>query len=108
MSNEPDDLAARLAAFEGASGKKAGVRRPSPVTALLGVLGIAGLGGLAYAALQPEASTPMPTAAPAEFQDQGSGFGDLVPAVLPVRNSMRSWPRKPSHRPLPPMPPSPT
>lgn len=85
MSNEPDDLAARLAAFEGASGKKAGVRRPSPVTALLGVLGIAGLGGLAYAALQPEASTPMPTAAPAEFQDQGSGFGDLVPAVLPVR-----------------------
>jgi type IV secretion system protein VirB10 len=85
MSNEPDDLAARLAALEGASGTRAGARRPSPVTALLGVLGIAGLGGLAYAALQTEASTPMPTAAPAEFQDQGSGFGDLVPAVLPVR-----------------------
>ena len=85
MSNEPDDLAARLAALEGASGKRAGARRPSPVTALLGVLGIAGLGGLAYAAFQPEGSAPMPTAAPAEFQDQGSGFGDLVPAVLPVR-----------------------
>ena len=60
MSNEPDDLAARLAALEGASGKRAGARRPSPVTALLGVLGIAGLGGLAYAAFQPEGSAPMP------------------------------------------------
>ena len=86
MSNEPDDLAARLTALEGATGKKAGDRRRSQVTVLLGVLGVAGLGSLGYAALQSEASDPMPTAAPAEFQDQGSGFGDLTPAVPPVPN----------------------
>ncbi|WP_306043786.1 TrbI/VirB10 family protein [Mameliella sp. MMSF_3455] len=85
MTENTDDLATRLAALEGTTGKKPGGKRPPATAVLLGILGIAGLGGLAYAALLPEASAPMPTAAPAEFQDKGSGFGDLVSVVLPVK-----------------------
>lgn len=85
MTETTDDLATRLAALEGASGKRAGGKRPSATAALLGILGIAGIGGLAYAALLPEAAKPMPTAAPAEFQDKGAGFGDLLPVVAPVK-----------------------
>ena len=82
MSQDTEDLAARLAALEGTTGKKAGRPRPSPMTALLGIGGIAVAGLLAWVALQPAAPVPMPTAAPEEFQTTGSGFGDLAP--MPV------------------------
>ena len=82
MSQDTEDLAARLAALEGTTGKKAGRPRPSPMTALLGIGGIAVVGGLAWAALQPAPPGLMPTAAPEEFQTTGSGFGDLAP--MPV------------------------
>ena len=82
MSTDTEDLAARLAALEGTSGKKAGRARRSPLAAILGVGGIVAIGGLAWAALQPETSAPMKTAAPDEFQTTGSGFGDLAPARL--------------------------
>ena len=82
MSQDTEDLAARLATLEGTTGKKAGRPRPSPMTALLGIGGIAVAGLLAWVALQPAAPVPMPTAAPEEFQTTGSGFGDLTP--MPV------------------------
>ena len=82
MSQDTEDLAARLAALESTTGKKAGRPRPSPMTALLGIGGIAVAGLLAWVALQPAAPVPMPTAAPEEFQTTGSGFGDLTP--MPV------------------------
>ena len=82
MSQDTEDLAARLAALEGTTGKKTGRPRPSPMTALLGIGGIAVAGLLAWVALQPAAPVPMPTAAPEEFQTTGSGFGDLEP--MPV------------------------
>ena len=72
MSQDTEDLAARLAALEGTTGKKAGRPRPSPMTALLGIGGIAVAGLLAWVALQPAAPVPMPTAAPEEFQTTGS------------------------------------
>jgi type IV secretion system protein VirB10 len=53
MSQDTEDLAARLAALEGTSAKKSGRARPSPMAALLGVGGIAAIGGLAWVALQP-------------------------------------------------------
>lgn len=84
MSQDTEDLAARLAALEGTTGKKVGRTRPSPMTALLGIGGIAVVGGLAWLALQPAAPVPMPTAAPEEFQTTGSGFGDLAP--MPVES----------------------
>lgn len=83
MSAETDDLATRLAALEGATGKKT-PRRGAPLAAVLGVAGLATLGGLAYAALGPEAASPMETAAPDEFQGEGSGFGDLAPIAKPA------------------------
>jgi type IV secretion system protein VirB10 len=82
MSQDTEDLATRLAALEGTTGKKAGRSRPSPMTALLGIGGIAVAGLLAWMVLQPAAPVPMPTAAPEEFQTTGSGFGDLAP--MPV------------------------
>ena len=62
MSQDTEDLAARLAALEGTTGKKTGRPRPSPMTALLGIGGIAVAGLLAWVALQPAAPVPMPTA----------------------------------------------
>jgi type IV secretion system protein VirB10 len=82
MSQDTEDLAARLAALEATGDKKRGAARPSPLTAILGVAGIVAAGGLAWAALQPSPEAPLPTAAPEEFQTTGSGFGDLAP--MPV------------------------
>ncbi|KJS44030.1 MAG: conjugal transfer protein [Roseovarius sp. BRH_c41] len=79
MSQDTEDLAARLAALEATGDKKRGAARPSPLTAILGVAGIVAVGGLAWAALQPSPEAPLPTAAPEEFQTAGSGFGDLAP-----------------------------
>ena len=85
MSQDTEDLAARLAALEATGDKKRGVARPSPLGAILGVAGIVAVGGLAWAALQPSPEAPLPTAAPEEFQTTGSGFGDLAP--MPVVES---------------------
>lgn len=85
MSQDTEDLAARLAALEATGDKKRAVTRPSPLTAILGVAGIVAVGGLAWAALQPSPEAPLPTAAPEEFQTTGSGFGDLAP--MPVVES---------------------
>ena len=85
MSQDTEDLAARLAALEATGDKKRGAARPSPLTAILGVAGIVAVGGLAWAALQPSPEAPLPTAAPEEFQTAGSGFGDLAP--MPVVES---------------------
>ena len=82
MSQDTEDLAARLAALEGTTGKKAGRPSPSPMTALLGIGGIAVAGLLAWVALQPAAPDPKPTAAPEEFQTTGSGFGTSTTAAL--------------------------
>lgn len=82
MSQETEDLAARLAALEATGDKKRGTARPSPLAAVLGVAGILAAGGLAWAALQPSPEAPLPTAAPEEFQTAGSGFGDLAPMPL--------------------------
>ncbi|NKX46590.1 TrbI/VirB10 family protein [Roseicyclus persicicus] len=82
MSQDTEDLAARLAALEATGDKKRGTARPSPLAAVLGVAGILAAGGLAWAALQPSPEAPLPTAAPEEFQTAGSGFGDLAP--MPV------------------------
>jgi type IV secretion system protein VirB10 len=82
MSQDTEDLAARLKALEGTTNKKRGAARPSPLTTILGVAGIVAVGGLAWAALQPSPEAPLPTAAPEEFQTAGSGFGDLTP--MPV------------------------
>ena len=82
MSQDTEDLAARLAALEATGDRKRGTARPSPLAAILGVAGIMAAGGLAWAALQPSPETPLPTAAPEEFQTAGSGFGDLAP--MPV------------------------
>lgn len=85
MSQDTEDLAARLAALEATGDKKRGAARPSPIAAILGVAGIVAVGGLAWAVLQPSPEAPMPTAAPEEFQTTGSGFGDLAP--MPVVES---------------------
>ncbi|TDX24755.1 TrbI/VirB10 family protein [Rhodovulum visakhapatnamense] len=82
MSQDTEDLSARLAALEATGDKKRGAARPSPLAAILGVAGIVAVGGLAWAALQPSPEAPLPTAAPEEFQTAGSGFGDLSP--MPV------------------------
>jgi type IV secretion system protein VirB10 len=82
MNQDTEDLAARLAALEATGDKKRGTARPSPLAAILGVAGIVAMGGLAWAALQPSPESPLPTAAPEEFQTAGSGFGDLAP--MPV------------------------
>ena len=82
MSQDTEDLAARLAALEATGDKKRGTTRPSPLAAILGVAGIVAVGGLAWTALQPSPEAPLPTAAPEEFQTAGSGFGDLAP--MPV------------------------
>lgn len=85
MSQDTEDLAARLAALEATGDKKRGAARHSPMAAILGVAGIVAVGGLAWAALQPSPEAPLPTAAPEEFQTTGSGFGDLAP--MPVVES---------------------
>lgn len=85
MSQDTEDLAARLAALEATGDKTRGAARPSPLAAILGVAGIVAVGGLAWAALQPSPDAPLPTAAPEEFQTTGSGFGDLAP--MPVVES---------------------
>ncbi|MFN3844305.1 MAG: TrbI/VirB10 family protein [Paracoccaceae bacterium] len=83
MSQDTEDLAARLAALESTSGKTAARGRATPITALLGVAGIAALGGVLWIALQPKPDVMLATAAPDEFQTLGSGFGDLAPLRLP-------------------------
>ncbi|MFV1566867.1 conjugal transfer protein, partial [Phaeobacter sp. JH20_10] len=83
MTEGTEDLAARLAALEGSTGKAKANKRPAPLAAILGVVGIAAAGGLAWAALQPSAEAPMATAAPEEFQSSGPGFGDLAPISAP-------------------------
>jgi len=85
MSQDTEDLAARLAALEATGDKTRGAARPTPLAAILGVAGIVAVGGLAWAALQPSPEAPLPTAAPEEFQTTGSGFGDLAP--MPVVES---------------------
>lgn len=82
MSQDSEDLAARLAALDGTTNKKKGDTRPFPLMPILGIGGIAAVGGLAWLALQPAPPASMPTAAPEEFQTAGSGFGDLAP--MPV------------------------
>lgn len=85
MSQDTEDLAARLKALEATGDKKRGAARPSPLAAILGVAGIVAVGGLAWATLQPSPEAPLPTAAPEEFQTAGSGFGDLAP--MPIAES---------------------
>jgi len=85
MSQDTEDLAARLAALEATGDKTRGAARPTPLAAILCVAGIVAVGGLAWAALQPSPEAPLPTAAPEEFQTTGSGFGDLAP--MPVVES---------------------
>ena len=82
MSQDTEDLAARLANLEATGNKARGAARPSPLAAILGVAGIVAAGGLAWAALQPSSEAPLPTAAPEEFQTAGSGFGDLEPMTV--------------------------
>ncbi|KKL80911.1 hypothetical protein LCGC14_2000060, partial [marine sediment metagenome] len=77
MSQDTEDLAARLAALEGTTAKARASKRPSSSAAILGIAGLAAFGGLAWAALQPSPDAPMVTAAPEEFQNSGPGFGDL-------------------------------
>ncbi|SUZ33657.1 Type IV secretion system protein PtlG [Roseibaca ekhonensis] len=77
MSQDTEDLAARLAALEGTTAKARASKRPSPSAAILGIAGLAAFGGLAWTALQPSQDAPMVTAAPEEFQSSGPGFGDL-------------------------------
>ncbi|MCC5966799.1 MAG: conjugal transfer protein [Natronohydrobacter sp.] len=91
MSEAPEDLGARLAALESATGKKKGSPRASPLIAILGVAGIAMFGGLLWTLLQPAPEAPLATGAPDEFQNAGSGFGDM--------------PRMPTAQPAPPPPP---
>jgi len=79
MSTDTDDLAARLAALEGTSSKTASRPRVSPLAVISGAVGAVALGGLLWLTLQPKAEIVMATAAPAEFQVIGSGFGDLAP-----------------------------
>ena len=80
---ETTELRKRLEALEG--GGDSGGSRKRPVL-LLGTLGVTGMAVLlAVIALmsrepQPE---PMETAAPAEFQDSGPGFGALDPVAPP-------------------------
>jgi len=84
MSDEKD-LEERLAALEagGESGPKK--ERPSPKVALAGVGAIAAIGLIAYLALpSDEAENPLPTAQPAEFQEEGDGFGAIEPFVPPA------------------------
>lgn len=84
MSQDSEDLSARLAALEGAADKKRTTPQRLPMMAILGVAGILAAGGMAWAALRPSAEAPMPTAAPEEFQTTGSGFGDLAPIPVAV------------------------
>ncbi|WP_299566553.1 TrbI/VirB10 family protein [uncultured Sulfitobacter sp.] len=77
MTQDTEDLAARLAALEGTTANARVSKRPSPGAAILGIVGLAAFGGLAWAALQPSPDAPMVTAAPEEFQNSGPGFGDL-------------------------------
>ena len=83
MSQDTEDLATRLAALEGANGKRRARGTASVLTALLGVGGIATLGGVMWIALQPKPEAMLVTAAPDEFQTLGSGFGDLAPMRQP-------------------------
>jgi|TARA_R110002051_G_scaffold154675_1_gene226804 type IV secretion system protein VirB10 len=84
MSDEKD-LEERLAALEagGEGGRKK--ERPSPKMALAGVGAIATVGLIAYLALPSDkAENPLPTARPAEFQEEGDGFGAIEPFVPPA------------------------
>ena len=84
MSQDTEDLAARLAALEATGDKKRGAARPSPLAAILGVAGIVAVGGLAWAALQPSPEAPLPTAAPEEGSGQNMG---VMPRVFCLRRS---------------------
>jgi type IV secretion system protein VirB10 len=86
VTQDTEDLVARLAALEDITDKKRRTTRPSVLTAILGVAGIMATGGLAWAVLQPSSEPALATAAPEEFQTTGSGFADLapIPVVVPV------------------------
>ena len=83
MKSPPDDLSARLAAIEDATGKRGTRRRPSPLTALLGSVAILAVGGVVWMLMQSKPEPAMPTAAAEEFQSAGSGFGDFEPGAAP-------------------------
>jgi type IV secretion system protein VirB10 len=53
MSQDTEDLAARLEALEATGDKKRGAARPSPLTAIFGIAGVVAVGGLGGAAHQP-------------------------------------------------------
>lgn len=78
----PDDLAARLAAFETATAGR-NTRRPSLLTALLASAAFVVVGGLTWRMTAAAPEPVMPTAAAEEFQTAGSAFGELTPAPLP-------------------------
>ncbi|MEI4234681.1 TrbI/VirB10 family protein [Roseovarius sp. D22-M7] len=82
MTQDTEDLAARLAAIEGTTGKAQASKRPSPLAVILGTVGIAAVGGLAWASLRSSPEPAMATAAPEEFQTAGPGFGDLAPMTV--------------------------
>lgn len=84
MKSPPDDLSARLAAIEDATGKRGTRRRPSPLTALLGSVAILAVGGVVWVLMQSKPEPAMPTAAAEEFQSAGSGFGDFEPGAAPA------------------------
>lgn len=96
MTQDTDDLAKRLAALEGVTHGKRAKTKPSPVTALLGIVGIAAVGGLVWAILQPTPQIQLATASPEEFQAVGSGFGDLAPTSQPTPEPAPTEPTGPS------------
>ena len=83
MSAEPDDLSARLAAIEASTGKRKARGRPSLIATLLGTAALITVGGLGWLLLQPKPEPTLPTAAAAEFQTAGSGFGEFPPRPAP-------------------------
>jgi type IV secretion system protein VirB10 len=86
VTQDTEDLVARLAALEDITDRKRRTTRPSVLTAILGVAGIMATGGLAWAVLQPSPEPALATAAPEEFQTTGSAFADLapIPVVVPA------------------------
>jgi type IV secretion system protein VirB10 len=86
VTQDTEDLVARLAVLEDITDRKRRTTRPSVLTAILGVAGIMATGGLAWAVLQPSPEPALATAAPEEFQTTGSAFADLepIPVVVPA------------------------
>lgn len=97
MTQDTDDLAARLAALEGAKGRVPRSGRPPVLAALLGMAGLAVTGGLVWTLLQPTPERVLLTATPEEFQTTGSGFGDLsLNAPTPPTTAPVATPSGPS------------